>query len=93
MKANYGYMDGSGEFYITIDTDNCIECSHHACIEACPKGMFDIEVNDYDEEVAMIKEEFRKKIKYECSECKPVADRPPLPCTVACAPGAILHSW
>ena len=93
MKANYGYMDGSGEFYITIDTDKCMECGHHACLEACPKSMFDIEVDDYDDEVAIIKEALRKKIKYECSECKPVGDRPPLPCVVACTPGAISHSW
>jgi len=93
MKANYGYMDGSGEFYITINTDECIECGHHACIAACPKGMFEMEVDDYDDEVVIIREEFRKKIKYECAECKPVAGRPPLPCVVACTPGAISHSW
>jgi ferredoxin len=93
MKANYGYLDGSGQFFITIDTDHCIECPHHGCIEACPKGMFQMIVDDYDDEVAEIKEEFRKKLKYECAECKPVADRPPLPCREACTPGAIEHSW
>lgn len=93
MIANYGYMDGSGEYYITIDTDKCIECEDHGCVEACPKGMLDIETDDYDDEVATIKEEFRKQVKYTCAECKPVSDRPPLPCIVACTPGAITHSW
>lgn len=93
MKANYGYLDGSGEYFITIDTDLCVECSHHACLEACPKGMFDMIMNDYDEEVAEIKEDFRKKLKYECAQCKPVGERPPLPCVRACTPGAIVHSW
>ena len=93
MIANYGYMDGSGEYYISIDTDKCIDCEHHGCIEACPKHMFAIEPDDYDDEVALIKQEFRKQLKYVCSECKPVTDRPSMPCVEACTPGAITHSW
>jgi NAD-dependent dihydropyrimidine dehydrogenase PreA subunit len=93
MKANYGYMDGSGEFFITIDTDKCIECVHHGCVTGCPKDLFQIITDDYDDTVAEIKEEFRKKIKYDCADCKPVTDRPLLPCQVACTPGAIGHSW
>ena len=65
MIANYGYMDGSGEYYITIDTDKCIDCETHNCVKACPKDMFLIEEDDYDDEVALIKEQFRKNIKYE----------------------------
>ena len=93
MKANYGFMDGSGEFYITIDTDLCIECSERSCVAACPVGMFEIMIDDYDDEVAAIKEANRKKIKYDCGPCKPVTDRPPLPCVEACTPGAVTHSW
>ncbi len=26
MKATYGYKDGSGDFFITIDTDLCDGC-------------------------------------------------------------------
>ena len=93
MKANYGYMDGSGEYYITIDTDLCIKCTAHPCVEACPQSLFEIIVDDYDDEVSTVKEAHRKKIKYDCGACKPVADRPPLPCMTACTPGAITHSW
>ncbi|MEE9443569.1 MAG: 4Fe-4S dicluster domain-containing protein [candidate division Zixibacteria bacterium] len=93
MKANYGYMDGSGDFFITIDTDKCIECEHHACVSACPVGMFEIIVDDYDDEVVAIKEEYRKKVKYDCGPCKPTSERPPLPCVEACTPGAVSHSW
>lgn len=93
MKANYGYLDGSGSYYITIDTDHCIECAHHACVKACPAELFEIIVDDYDDSVAAITEAGRKKIKYECGPCKPVSDRPPLPCITACEAGAINHSW
>ena len=43
MIANYGYKDGSGEYYISIDTDKCIGCTAgRACLNACPKQMFEI---------------------------------------------------
>jgi ferredoxin len=93
MKANYGYMDGSGEYFITIDTDLCIDCDHRGCVDACPEKLFKIMVDDYDDEVSSIKEDHRKKIKYDCAACKPAGDRPPLPCVEACTPGAITHSW
>jgi Fe-S-cluster-containing hydrogenase component 2 len=93
MKANYGYMDGSGEYFITIDTDLCIDCDHQGCVDACPEKLFEIIVDDYDDEVSSIKEDHRKKIKYDCGPCKPAGERPPLPCVEACTPGAITHSW
>ena len=57
MIANYGYKDGSGEFYISIDTDKCLVCTaQRACLTACPKGMFEIMTDDYDDEYAEIEE-------------------------------------
>jgi Fe-S-cluster-containing hydrogenase component 2 len=91
MRANYGYTDGSGEWYITIDTNKCDGC--RACEEACPEGCFIVEMDDYDEEVAMVTEEQRKKIKYSCGPCKPVGEEHVEPCHEACPHGAIEHSW
>ena len=39
MLANYGYKDGSGEYFITIDTDKCNGCN--ACVEACPNNVLE----------------------------------------------------
>ena len=39
MIANYGYKDGSGEFFISIDTDKCNGCGD--CVKACPYGVFE----------------------------------------------------
>lgn len=93
--ANYGYSDGSGDWYIRIDTELCTGCGD--CVTACPVGLFELGEDEYDplsEELkASVKPEHRKTIKYDCGPCKPVVDRPPLPCVVACEPAAITHSW
>lgn len=94
MIANYGYKDGSGEFFIALDTAKCNGCG--ACVTVCPAKVFEVgeDPNDplRDEKVAFVTSEQRKKIKYACSPCKP-NNRPPLPCQDACASGAIEHSW
>ncbi len=95
MIGNYGYEDGSGEYFISLDTDKCDGCGD--CVEACPYGVFETgeDANDpfREEPVATVTDEHRKKIKYTCAPCKPLADRPPLPCMEACKSGAIQHSW
>lgn len=94
MIANYGYKDGSGEYYISIDTDKCIQCPvDRACTRACPKSMFEIMTDDYDDVVAAIKQVNRKTLAYDCTVCKPASGYTTLPCTSACTPGAIKHSW
>lgn len=94
MIANYGYKDGSGDYYISIDTDKCIDCgAGRACLTACPKQMFEIMTDDYDDEVACVKAANRRSLAYDCAGCKPSGNRPALPCASACTPGAIAHSW
>lgn len=93
MIANYGYVDGSGEYYISINTDCCITCGHRGCLNACPQHIFEIITDDYDDEVAAIKSVFKNTLKYTCAPCKPTDHVPPLPCVTACTPGAIKHTW
>ena len=95
MKANHGYRDGSGDYFIEIDTDLCDGCAD--CVAACPASLFDVgeDENDplSDDEVAFLKADRRRSLKYDCGPCKPVGDRPELPCVASCRPGAISHSW
>jgi ferredoxin len=95
MLANYGYKDGSGDFFITIDTAKCNGCGD--CVTVCPANIFDVDDQDpndpmRDESVALVKAEKKNKLKYECSICKPNS-KPPLPCLESCNSGAISHSW
>jgi ferredoxin len=95
MLANYGYKDGSGEYFITIDTDKCNGCGK--CVDVCPGKVLAVGEDQNDpmneEEVAFVVDEERKKIKYTCGPCKPASSRPELPCVAACEPDAIKHSW
>lgn len=95
MIANYGYKDGSGEFFIIIDTDLCNGCGK--CAEVCTWGVMVVgdDENDplNDDLVAKVSDEHRKKIKYSCAQCKPQSDDITEPCILSCEPKAIKHSW
>jgi len=94
MIANYGFKDGSGDWYIVIDTDKCNGCGK--CAKVCPTKILEIgsdEINIFREEpVAFVKHEERKKIRYTCAPCKPAYGAEPAPCVVACETKAISHS-
>lgn len=96
MLANFGYKDGSGEYFIAIDTDKCNGCGD--CVPACPAGILELRDNEYDPlaetRIAVVKEANRKRVKYDCAPCKPAGGGArALPCVSACMPNAIGHSW
>ncbi len=94
MIANYGFTDGSGDWYVTIDTDNCDGCGK--CAQVCPARILGVGRDEIDilreEPVAFVKNEERKKIRYSCVPCKPGDGEEPTPCIAACELGAISHS-
>jgi len=92
MITHYGYIDGSGEYFITIDSDKCTGCGK--CVEKCQKNALEL-ITEFidleDKTVAAVTEEHRKKIRYTCAECDPCKNR--TPCVLACEKGAIRCSW
>ncbi len=92
MITHYGYSDGSGEYYITLDTDKCNGCGK--CVKQCPKSALCLEtilVDLEDKTVASVTDEHRKKIKYTCFACKPESNRSP--CVLSCNRKAISCTW
>ena len=92
MITHYGYSDGSGEYYITIDTDRCNSCGK--CVKQCPQSALQMEsmlIDLDDKTVASVTEDHRKKIKYTCASCKPETNRPP--CVLSCETKAISCTW
>ena len=91
ILANYGYADGSGEYYITIDTDKCDGCGD--CVEACPANIFKIVPDDYDEPKAVVRRQFAATLSDACPgyhrKCAEIEPN----CHTACSPAAIEHSW
>jgi ferredoxin len=88
----YGYSDGSGEYYIVIDTDKCNGCGK--CVTQCPFGVLQLETEFIDLEdktVASVTEQERKKLRYTCSGCKPETGK--TPCSTACEQNAVRTSW
>jgi Fe-S-cluster-containing hydrogenase component 2 len=94
MIANYGFKDGSGDWYVIIDTDKCNGCGK--CVKVCPLRILEVgqdEIDPFREEpVAFVKHDERKKIRYHCAPCKPGFGEKPAPCAGACEFEAISHS-
>ncbi len=92
MITHYGYIDGSGEYYIVVDSDKCSGCGK--CVQICPQKAVLLETEFIDLEdktVAAIAEEHRKKIRYTCGTCKPEQNQ--TPCVLACDSKAIKCIW
>ncbi len=102
MIINYGYKDGSGEYFIVVDTEKCNGCGE--CVGVCPAGVLEM-TTEFDPEtledmvIPHLTEEHAKKIKYSCAPCKPGQDMASSgaavvpPCVLACQPQAMTHSW
>jgi ferredoxin len=77
MIINYGYKDGSGEYFIVLDTDKCNGCGE--CVEVCPAGVLEM-TTEFDPDtmddivIPHLTKEHAKKIKYSCAPCKPGQD-------------------
>lgn len=103
-ETNYGYKDGAGTWYITVDTDVCDGCEHiedgAECVNVCPANMWELKEDEFaimgdGEMVAAIKEDYQNSVRYDCSPCKsPSGDGNEIgECVKACPVDAISFSW
>lgn len=91
MIIHYGYEDGSGRYYVSINAEKCDACN--ACIEKCPQKIITIDtvmIDIDDKRVAVVDESFRKKIRNTCGECH---KQKTIHCVQACSKGAVATTW
>jgi len=89
MKINYGYSDGTGEYFITIDTVKCDGCGN--CVEACPEKLYVIAGDEDGNPKVTVRDELRKKLANLCpgfQNCKATEN-----CHSVCPRDAISHTW
>lgn len=94
MIIHYGYNDGSGSYYVSIDAEKCDACN--ACIEICPEQALKIDtvmIDLDDKPVAVVDETSRKKLQYVCAACHLKNQAEEIPCIRACEKGAIATTW
>ena len=84
MRANYGYSDASGDYFLIVDTDKCDGCGK--CVEVCPSGMLEVVPDDYDKPVVLVKDGLSSSIGYVCVPCGGK-------CVESCEKGAIEKGW
>ena len=91
MRANYGYSDGSGEYYLTIDTDLCDGCGD--CVTACPQGVLEVVEDDFDDLKAQVRHELRRRLAEACWGYHARCSGEARSCQSACPHQAITHTW
>jgi Fe-S-cluster-containing hydrogenase component 2 len=93
MIANYGYQDGSGTYFITVDTEKCDGCGK--CVHACLYEVLEMVPDEFDPltdgMVVSVVGEHRNRLKYSCASCKSSDDKKDLPCILACSQEALKH--
>jgi predicted CoA-substrate-specific enzyme activase len=91
MKISYGYSDGTGEYYITVNTGKCDGCGK--CVETCFAGNLEVGKNDQGQSKARVKDSIRKKIHITCPGIKVCSFEHPVNCQSSCPRNAISHTW
>lgn len=90
-KVQYGYSDGTGSYFITIDNARCDGCGE--CVSACPAGIFAVTADDGGQMKARVNEEVRKRLAMMCpgyEACRQDLERN---CHEVCHVDAINHTW
>jgi predicted CoA-substrate-specific enzyme activase len=90
-KIHYGYSDGTGTYFITIENSRCDGCGE--CMLVCPSAVFEIVKDDNSQPKVKVKEEARKKLAILCPGFHSCRIAHQANCHSACPKEAINHTW
>ena len=91
LKIHYGYSDGTGDYFITIDIGRCDGCGE--CVSACPSAIFEVIRDDSGSPKAKVKDEVRKKLAFLCPGFHSCSRTNEMNCHHVCQKDAISHTW
>jgi predicted CoA-substrate-specific enzyme activase len=91
MKVHYGYSDGTGNYYISIDAGKCNSCGK--CASVCPSAVFEMVSSDGGQPRAMVKESLRKKLAQVCPGHLACSETHKENCHSVCDKSIISHTW
>jgi predicted CoA-substrate-specific enzyme activase len=91
IKVQYGYSDGTGEYFIAIDYELCNGCGE--CVSACPAEVFTLVPVDGGQAKVAVKEVLRKRLSLVCPGFSSCRQNHEVNCHSACLTNAISHSW
>ena len=90
-KAQYGYNDATGDYYITIDLNRCDGCGK--CVLACPAAVFEVVQENGRQPKARVVEAVRKRLSIVCPGYRICNNDRKDNCQSVCQQNAITHSW
>jgi predicted CoA-substrate-specific enzyme activase len=91
MKVHYGYTDGTGDYFITIDNGRCDGCGE--CVSACTAGVLTLAEDDSGQLKAAVAEEARKSLAFICPGFPSCSSANEVNCHSVCPNDAIAHTW
>jgi NAD-dependent dihydropyrimidine dehydrogenase PreA subunit len=90
-KVQYGYSDGTGEYFITIDNNLCNGCGE--CAENCPAGIFIMGKDGSSPPRATVSKESSKRLALLCAGKARCPRGEGNNCQEICPVHAITHNW
>jgi ferredoxin len=91
VKVHYGYSDGTGNYFITVDAGRCDGCGE--CVSVCPSLIFKVVQEDGAQPKVRVQESARKKLALLCPGYTSCRSTQESNCHSTCPKDAISHTW
>ena len=90
-RIGYGYSDGTGEYFITVDNGHCNGCGK--CVPVCPGNVLAMALDGNGQMKAVVRESLRQSLAFACPGFESCNRAHPANCHTVCPGEAIRHSW